>query len=54
LNIKESKKEKQQTKEIAFRNAWNEFIQKNGSIKAFITQEQMRKLFDVNNKTIRE
>lgn len=49
LNINESRKEKKQTKETAFRGAWDEFIKEHNDIA--ITQEQMRKLFNVNTNT---
>lgn len=52
LDIEESEHKQERRKETAFREAWKDFIQSNDDIKPLITQEQMRRLFDINSNTI--
>jgi hypothetical protein len=52
LDIDESEGRDQRRKETAFCDAWKEFIQSYDNIKSLITQEQMRRLFDVDGSTI--
>ena len=54
LDIEESEERKLWRKETAFCNAWKEFIQHHDNVKSLITQEQMRKIFDINNNSINE
>ena len=52
LDIEESEHKQERRKETAFREAWKDFIQSRDDIKSLITQEQMRRLFDINSNTI--
>ena len=51
LDIKEPDLKEQWTKEIAFNEAWKNFIQSHDDVKSTITMRQMRNLFDINNNT---
>ena len=52
LDIKENKEREQRTKEIAFREAYDNFIRNHDNIKELITIGLMRRLFDVNSNDI--
>ena len=52
LDIKESEENEQRSKEAIFRDAYNNFITSRNNIKEYITIEQMRRIFDINNNTI--
>ena len=47
VELQESKYEEPRIKDIAFSDAWNEFIKNNDGI--IITKDKMRELFDINN-----
>lgn len=52
LNIQESEEKQIWKKEVAFHEAWKGFIQLHDDIKSIITQESMRRLFDINKNMI--
>ncbi len=52
VNIEESEYRNEWKKETAFRNAWKDFIQSHDRIKSIITQDQMRRIFDLNSNSI--
>ena len=54
IDLKKSKQKQQWEKKIIFNDAWKEFIQSYDNIKALITEEQMRNIFDINNNTIND
>ena len=54
LNIEESEQKGKWIKETAFRDAWKNYIETHDNMKTLITQEQMRKIFDINNNNINE
>lgn len=54
LNIEESEFKEEWERETIFRNAYNKFIHSHGDIKAYITLEQMLRIFDSDNNSINE
>lgn len=53
VNIEESEHKQEWMKESAFPEAWNDFIKSHDDIKTIITQEQMHRLFDIKNGSIK-